>query len=288
MRKERYYQWLPNTGFDNEIVKLTDIYEDNGVIYYKFSNDEVCNETFIASYTKDVNDLKGKMLVELASKNDIWTPNLVKSKSIMMKDDGIQSSDGSQIKEIPPFDDIAGSSDNGGISNSAVGKVRLIPPTSSSCTNVKPIDYKDYMSEEDLYKLGLITEIKKENKEVVENNVEVPKNNSINKEEFTNSTKEVLPIEKIEDNEKIVETDPVAILVNAAAKNRTVIPMELEIDLPSVDLFNIAYANFENGGDKFIDVILSHIDYAILKDALRTALLSAYSYNLEQEDSKQE
>ena len=288
MRKERYYQWLPNTGFDNEIVKLTDIYEDNGVIYYKFSNDEVCNETFIAPYTKDVNDLKGKMLVELASKNDIWTPNLVKSKSIMMKDDGIQSSDGSQIKEIPPFDDIAGSSDNGGISNSAVGKVRLIPPTSSSCTNVKPIDYKDYMSEEDLYKLGLITEIKKENKEVVENIVEMPKNNSINKEEFTISTEEVLPIEKIEDNKKIVETDPVAILVNAAAKNRTVIPMELEIDLPSADLFNIAYANFENGGDKFIDVILSHIDYAILKDALRTALLSAYSYNLEQEDSEQE
>ena len=291
MRKDRYYQWLPNTGFDNEIVKLNRIYEEDGVIYYEFSNDEICNESFIAPYTKDVNDLKGKMLVELASKNDIWTPNLVKSKSIMMKDDGIQASDGSQIKEIPPFDDIAGSSDNGGISNSAVGKVRLIPPTSSSCTNVKPIDYKDYMSDEDLYKLGLITEIKKENKEVIKPVVETQECDSINKEEnvqpFSVITEKEI-ISELDQSKTIVETDPVAILVNAAAKNRTVVPMELEIDLPSVDLFNIAYANFENGGDKFIDVILSHIDYAILKDALRTALLSAYSYNLEQEDSEQE
>ena len=227
------------------------------------------------------------MLVELSSEKDIWTPNLVKSKSIMMKDDGIQSSDGSQIKEIPPFDDIAGQSDNGGISKSAVGKVRLIPPTTN--VNIKPIDYKDYMSDEDLYRLGLITEIKKEDKEIVENVVDTSKNVNINKEEFTNSTIEVLHNEVvIERPNEIVETDPVAILVNAAAKNRTVVPMELEIDLPSVDLFNIAHANFENGADKFIDVILSHIDYAILKDALRTALLSAYSYNLEQEDSKQE
>ena len=193
------------------------------------------------------------------------------------------------VENIPKvtFDDIAGQSDNGGISKSAVGKVRLIPPTTN--VNIKPIDYKDYMSDEDLYRLGLITEIKKEDKEIVENVVDTSKNVNINKEEFTNSTIEVLHNEVvIERPNEIVETDPVAILVNAAAKNRTVVPMELEIDLPSVDLFNIAHANFENGADKFIDVILSHIDYAILKDALRTALLSAYSYNLEQEDSKQE
>ena len=72
------------------------------------------------------------------------------------------------------------------------------------------------------------------------------------------------------------DNDPVAILVNKSAKFESVISMDLKLDLPAKSLFNIASENFENGEETFINVILSHIDYETIKNALKAALLDAY------------
>lgn len=259
MKIDRYYQWLPNSGFDNEVVKLVNVYEDSGVMFYEFSNGEVCNEEFVASFTKEPKALQGKMLVELSSRKDIWQFEKITSRTINTGQGDIMSPDGrAVIKEIPPLEDIASAGDSDTV-NTSVGRVRLIAPK-TNVNFISPIDYKDYIKVE-------------EKKEVVEV-----------KEEFTKKQEEVF----IEENTKkeninncVVDTDPVSILVNASAKNKTIIPMELNVELPTVDLFNIAAKNFENGAEKFIDVVLSHINYDMLKDALKTALLEAYSGNAE-------
>lgn len=265
MKRERYYQWLPNTGYDNQVVKLTNIYEEDGAIYYEFSNGEICNETFIAPFTKNIIDLNGKMLVELSSKNDIWTQNVISSKTVASNKD-IQSSDGLSYSEIPPLEDLAqieAGAQSGNV-KSKVGSIRLIPPK-TKVDKVPNIDYKDYMNDEDLIKLGLIEEKTIIKEEITEDEVEV---STIKEEE-----------EKTNINNVIVVTDPIAILVNASAKNKINVPMELSIDLPSVDLFKIASTNFENGAEKFIDVILSHINYDMIKDSLKNALLLSYTDN---------
>lgn len=261
MRKDRYYQWLPNSGFDNEIVKLVNVYEDSGVIFYEFSNGEVCNEEFVASFTKEPKALQGKMLVELSSQKDIWQFEKITSRTINTGQGDIMTPDGrTVIKEIPPLEDITNASDSDTV-NTSVGRVRLIAPK-TMINSIPPIDYKDYMKEEE-YKEKEIIDIEET---ITEKQEEV----------FIEKT-----LEKENINKSVVETDPVAILVNASAKNKTVIPMELNVELPTVDLFNIASKNFENGAQKFIDVVLSHINYDMLKDALKTALLEAYSGSVE-------
>jgi hypothetical protein len=260
MKIDRYYQWLPNSGFDNEIVKLVNVYEDSGVMFYEFSNGEVCNEEFVASFTKEPKALQGKMLVELSSRKDTWQFEKITSRTINTGQGDIMSPDGrAVIKEIPPLEDIASAGDSDTV-NTSVGRVRLIAPK-TMVNSIPPIDYKDYIKVE-------------EKKEIVE----------IKEEKITEKVEEVFIEEtpkKENINKSVVETDPVAILVNASAKNKTVIPMELNVELPTVDLFNIASKNFENGAEKFIDVVLSHINYDMLKDALKTALLEAYSSGVE-------
>lgn len=273
-KKHRYYQWLPNSGFDNEVVELKSIYEEDGNIYYIFSNDEICNENFVAKYTTNIKDLSGKMIVELADEKSIWTPNIVSSKNLSQNSDIQLSNGGNAIREIPPIEDLLAldSTQREGNIKSNLGRIKLLPPT-NTLTNVKPIDYKDYMSDSDLYKLGIIDVMpEKEKKEEKKSEIIPQKVDEVS----------IIKEDKKEDiNNVIIENEPVAILVNAATKTLTTIPMELNINLPTTDLFNIVSKNFENGAEKFVDVILSHIEYEILKEALKDALLNAYSNNQE-------
>ena len=273
MKIDRYYQWLPNTGNDGEIVKLRNIYYDNDIVFYEFSDGEICNEEFIAPYTTSLKDIKGKMLVELSSRNDTWQQDYIKSKAI--SDPNIQSERGGQ-REIPPLDDILNSS-NDVIENSAIGKYRLVPPKSNK--TILPIDYKDYMSNEDLIKMGLIEAPKEVVKNIEEEIIVKPTKEEIETDIIKYEKDDINNQEDIvvETTKKTEETNPIAILVNASAKNPITIPMELTIDLPSKDLFNIVKNNFEDGSEKFIDVILSHIDYDMLVSSLKEALTNAYN-----------
>lgn len=269
MKQDRYYQWLPNSGNDGDIVKLRRIYVENDIKFYEFSDGEICNEEFIAPYTTELKNLKNKMLVELSSKNDIWETEYIKSKSIIDKD--IQSNDGNSTlnKEIPPLEDIS-NSDNGLISQSSVGKFRLIAPKEKS---VPCINYFDYMSDEDLIKIGL--------KEApIENIIETPvvETPSISATNIEDNTPLIVNECKEKTNiNTYIEHDPISILVNASSKKEINIPMELCIELPSKELFNIAKNNFENGAEKFIEVILADIEYETFKNSLREALISAYN-----------
>ena len=158
MKIDRYYQWLPNSGFDNEIVKLVNVYEDSGVMFYEFSNGEVCNEEFVASFTKEPKALQGKMLVELSSRKDTWQFEKITSRTINTGQGDIMSPDGrAVIKEIPPLEDIASAGDSDTV-NTSVGRVRLIAPK-TMVNSIPPIDYKDYIKVEEKKE---VVEIKEE------------------------------------------------------------------------------------------------------------------------------
>lgn len=275
MKKDRYYQWLPNSGNDGEIVKLRNIFLENDIIFYEFSDGEICNEEFIAPYTTKLSDLQNKLLVELASKNDVWETSYIKSKSIT--DSNIQSTNGDNInKEIPPLEDIFNSKDDV-ISNSNIGKFRLIAPKEKK---VSSIDYFEWMSDEDLIKLGLIKPAPIETPSLSTDNIE---NDNcvliINDEDVNNNTTVTISENDQEKNNinNYIENDPISILVKASYKKEVNIPMEICIELPSKELFNIAKNNFDNGELKFIDVILADIDYDTFKNSLREALINAYN-----------
>lgn len=266
MKIDRYYQGLPNSGYDNEIFKLKSIIKEGDIVYYEFDNNEICNEEFIAPFTTNIQNVKGKMFVELASKNDIWTFEFIKSKKNNDKD--IQMSNGSSNIEIPPIEDIRGlENEGGGVVNTNIGRVKLIPPSPKN-KNIPIINYNEYIS-------NSIKEEKNIEKEVEEKN-----NEEANSKKEKEINVEKIPIVE-EKKEIIVDNDPVTILVNGAKKNETIIPMQMSISLPAKELFNIVSNNFENGAEKFVDVILSQIDYDMFKFCLKDALLQAYKYEEE-------
>ena len=106
---------------------------------------------------------------------------------------------------------------------------------------------------------------------------EVEKIEEVKEEPVSIIKKEV----EIEKENVLLDNDPVTILVNTSKKNDTIIPMQMTISLPTKELFNIVSNNFDNGDEKFVDVILSQIKYDMFKVCLRDALLQAYKYEEE-------
>lgn len=269
MKLNRYYQGLPNSGYDGVIVKLVKIFEDNGIIFYEFDNEEICNEEFIAPFTLNIEDVKGKFFVELASEKDIWEIMPIKNKKNIDKDTTREN--GSMDIEIPPYEDISTMS-NSNIIITNNGRVKIVPPT-PNCKYIPPVNYSDYM------------ESAKKNEEVIapekviekESHIEVEKIEEVKEEPVSIIKKEV----EIEKENVLLDNDPVTILVNTSKKNDTIIPMQMTISLPTKELFNIVSNNFDNGDEKFVDVILSQINYDMFKVCLRDALLQAYKYEEE-------
>lgn len=268
---KRYFQWLPGSPNDGQISILNNIFVDEGEIYYEFNDGEICLEDLIAKFTTNSKDIEGKFVVEILSPNDKWTFEEVKSKTNQNFKD-VESQNGGSF-EVPTYEDYFKNGDF----KSNVGTIKYIPPK-TKIVSLPIIDYKDYMSKNDLLLLGID----------VPNDDNVNENNNLTniqddvkiafKECDENIIKDVTPDTTPDNNINNVynDTNPVSILVNSSAKYPSVISMDLTVDLPAKSLFKIANENFENGANTFIDVILSHIDYESIKTSLRDALLNEY------------
>lgn len=253
MKKMVYFQWLPGTLNENTIVNLQRIFEDDGEIYYEFNTGDICSKSLIAECTYDKSNLKNKALVRISAPNNGWCfekNNVGNSKP----DISNVSLNGTTDFEVPTYEDFTGKR----IEND----INYIAPNNK--VHLEPIDEESFMS-------------------VMDDVIEVTPA-LIEKEYETEVTKDTYNITEPEKNDvqkTVINNinDPVAILVNSSSKHESSVTMELNIDLPAKSLFNIAKDNFDDGANKFIDVILNSIDYKCVKDSLRDALLAAYSNN---------
>ena len=260
MRNRNYYQYLPSSEKCGEICMLIGMFVEDGEVYYEFDNGDVCFEDLICKCTTNKDDFKGKLLVELNSKSDVWKFEKINDKvdQSVLKD--VQHNAGKDF-EIPTFGDrYEQKKDN-----------ILITPPSNRIINVKSPNYKDYLSNEELEILGILPSTNSFNKINECSDV-----TDIIKYDASSSHDDSTSIKNDVINNKI-DNDPVAILVNSATKFATDVNMQLSINLPATSIFKIVNENFENGAEKFINVILNDIKYDAIKDALKLALFREYS-----------
>lgn len=272
MKEKIYYQWLPGTEQENSVVILQRIFLEDDDVYYEFSDGNICHEDLISYGTCDSKDLIGKALVQIPSYGDRWSFDRISAKNLKQFND-VSHQAGEQNFMIPTLNDY-----NSTGNKNYTSDIKYTSPKSSKYIS---IDYKDWMSIMDLRKLGLISETLEIDDVVdikeIDESVQISKENDIT---ATSSNSSVIEVDKSADiniSNSLIDIDPVAILVNKSAKYQSTISMELNIDLPSKSLFKIASENFENGEDTFLDVILSHIDYATIKESLRESLRAAYN-----------
>ena len=274
MKDKFYYQFLPGSNNEGEVCLLTNMFVEDGEIYYEFDNGEICFSELIADFTTNQNDLKDKVMVQLASRYDKWTfddatNNIDKSALIDVKKE-----DGGDF-QIPTYNDRYSS--NGSI-------IKYNAPKIIGATNVKKPDLKDFLSYNDQVLLGVIDENLAPKYEPTVDEITNVNISAVDKSDnsIIICEKEIEPKAIITNNininnQKDYSNDPVAILVNKSAKFTSDISMTLSIDLPAKSLFKIAKDNFDKGDETFIDVILSDIDYSTIKKSLRDALLNEYS-----------
>ena len=303
MKERVYYQWLPGTENEGTVSILSNIFVEDGEKYYEFTDGNLCYEGLICDFTTDPNKIKGKALVRVISPKDLWTFETIKSKS-MESFAGVSSESGATNIEIPSLFDYNSNSSN------KSAKVKYIPPKNQLLSSFYNIDYKDWMSDNDLKLLGIIednciSDIVHEchDNYQADNNmpycndncqvdlsgeINISDNNSISvvniktdksyitEVKYPNTTLLTNDINNQSDK-NFDDNDPVAILVNKAAKFESTISMDLNIELPAKSLFKIASENFENGEETFLNVILSHIDNEKIKQSLKDALKNAYN-----------
>ena len=268
MKRPRYFQWLQgeNSGI---ITKLVNITEMDGEYFYNFEDGESCNQRFISQMTSSPAALKDKFMVEVISPNDPWRVEQIGTG--FFKDAMTQEN-----VDVPPLEDITGASGNGNlidISKSAVGTMRFIAPRYNG-----PM-YELPSLDEYFYEDTPPTPVKKQKldgatasfkKVAPEPEVTMP---STPPPAVTPAYIQPTVETKYEEPSA---SDPVRILAKTCKKRDTDIDLTISIKLPSKAVYNIASAEFEDGGSKFINYLIEGIDINSIISELRNALTAAY------------
>ena len=110
------------------------------------------------------------------------------------------------------------------------------------------------------------------------NNQNHEKEESISVIEKAPITSEKENVQLTNDKEKkILDINPVHILVQSSKKENSIINMELDISIPSKEIYTIIENNFENGTELFLNYIIDKLDIQIIKDSLKNGLKNYYS-----------
>lgn len=261
MKRNRYFQWIAGEN-EGTISILDNITEYDGEYFYNFTDGESCNQRFVAKMTASPGDIKHKFVVEINSPNDPWKVETINSKTFT----DVQTQ---ERVEIPALDDIARASGSGqslSIDKSHIGETRYIAPTYRGPFYELP-SLDDYFVNDKCVDESTNTdaEAKKEDKSAVyvspkrkkqdDDNIETTQENCIN----------------ISDDMK-----PIKILVDKCKRKPIDIEMNITLNVPSTNVFNIANDEFENGSKLFVEYIVSQLDVAVIKESLKAALLETY------------
>lgn len=286
MKRTRYFQWVDGelSGVISTLVNITSI---DGEYFYNFTDGESCNLRYISKMTNNPSDLKGKVMVEIASPNDPWVADIISTKTF--KNAGTD-----EIVDIPPLEDITSQSTSGtgqtlNIEKSVLGTKKFKAPKFNGPFSELP-SLDDYYMNESLVETINTDKVSKYT-EVAEAPVaEAPV--SKKKEIDTIGVTEVsetksaevkpkdIPTQAIYNSAASVHTDsPIEILAKTCKKHSTDINLTITMDLPSKAIYKMVSEEFENGGTAFIDSLISNLDVNDVIDSIRTALILAYSKN---------
>lgn len=267
MKRPRYFQWLQGENLGT-ISKLDNITEIDGEYFYNFDDGESCNQRYISKMTTSPAELKDKFMVEIVSPNDPWRVEEIGTG--LFKDAMTQEN-----VDIPPIEDITGASGQGNtldISKSAVGTTKFVAPRYKGPMYELP-SLDDYFYTEEVKpvsaqkpKLDGATATFKRSVNVVEPTI-APKPTTYSPPSAQLTPKYESPVDA---------SDPVRILAKTCKKRDTDIDLTISIKLPSKAVYNIASAEFEDGGSKFINYLIEGIDINSIISELRNALITAY------------
>lgn len=259
MKQTRYFEWIAGEDIGT-ICVLDHVEEEEGHLYLHFANGDACDVEFVAPMTTDISLLKNKFMVEIAGPSNAWTTETILPKKYVDRSmtDGVDY-------EIPTLHDMlqSGNGSTANLSNSNVGKLKLVPPkiTLTSVPSLPTIE--DWGKRHDAPKTyGRPVE--------QENNVDkvfVPDEPK---------TENVVTVDKPKETKGSVDFNPVKILYDKCKKNKTDVDLTLTINLPSKSMFNLADCEFENGGEDLIDYILKDVKTNMIKSALKTSLMMFY------------
>lgn len=268
MKRPRYFQWLhgENAGIITKLVNITEI---DGEYFYNFEDGDSCNLRFVSKMTSSPSELKDKFMVEVVSPNDPW--RVEKIDMGFFKDAMSQEN-----VDVPPLEDITGASGTGNsinISKSAVGTMKFIAPKYNGPMYELP-SLDDYFYEdvhkEPVKKQKLDGATATFKKLAPEPEITMPSTPPpVLTSAHVNTTLE-------NKNEDQSASDPVRILAKTCKKRDTDIDLTISIKLPSKAVYNIASAEFEDGGSKFINYLIEEIDINSIISELRNALTTAY------------
>lgn len=283
MARKRYFEWLDGE-LKGEVSILESITEFDGETFYNFEEDS-CNLRYISKMTSNVLDLRGKIMVEVENPHNIWTFRPISTS--VPKD---VRCDGNE--EIPTLHDII-HSDGSTIEKSNYGSDELVPPRRPQTLRNLP-DPKDYKAEDPVIE-DPAPDVPTQAQDDVPAPVQVQepelREDVVMSEGPEETAHQAFQYDGIDlmmpecDAEStsvsvfnnIQPKSPVEILVGKCKKHEYSIPLEITANLPAKALYDIANEEFENGGDAFINCIVSEIDISDIISALKDALKSAYS-----------
>jgi hypothetical protein len=263
MKQTRYFEWIAGEDM-GEICVLSHVEEEEGHLYLHFTNGDVCDIDFVSPMTTDTALLKNKFMVEIAGPSNAWTTEAIVPRKYVDRSmtDGVDY-------EIPTLHDMlqSGNGSTANLTNSNVGKMKLVPPKISLSTVPSLPTIEDWGKRKDASKTHG-RPIEQENKQ----------------EKIVVSPEPLPEIVAVVDNNEVtlkekkgsVDFNPVKILYDKCKKNKTDIELTLTINLPSKPMFDLADSEFENGGDDLIDYILKDVKTNMIKSALKTSLKQFY------------
>lgn len=264
MKEKRYFEWI--YGDDaGKVVELEYIDEFEGEVFYHFDDGEACNLRYISPITDVVSDLKEKVIVEVESRANVWTFDVVKARTY--KDESM-----TEAIEIPTLHDVVSSQGQreATIDNSNLGSQILVPPRVKQRKRALP-------------------KIENWSNTPAPAPVAKPKPQTMTEEPKPVKKESLVPTEPVETkavaNIEVASkpefpNNPVAILVDSCKKKQTKVNMSLMMDLPSPDIYRIAKEDFENGDEKFIDRVVSGLGTELIIDALKSALKESYESHM--------
>jgi hypothetical protein len=247
-----------------EICVLSHVEEEEGHLYLHFTNGDVCDIDFVSPMTTDTALLKNKFMVEIAGPSNAWTTEAIVPRKYVDRSmtDGVDY-------EIPTLHDMlqSGNGSTANLTNSNVGKMKLVPPKISLSTVPSLPTIEDWGKRKDAPKThGRPIEQENKQEKIVVSPEPLPEIVAVV------DNNEVTPKEK----KGSVDFNPVKILYDKCKKNKTDIELTLTINLPSKPMFDLADSEFENGGDDLIDYILKDVKTNMIKSALKTSLKRFY------------
>ena len=293
-KEQRFFQWLIGEK-EGEVSVLDYIFQEDGEYYYSFTDGEACAVEFISPMTKNITELQNKILVEIPSRKSLWTFKTIEMEKRLAATDGGQEA----LIDVPPIEEITGgkvSADgkNIDVENSVLGKRKIIPPKYSGNMRPLPEIEKWLKSDEPVeQKTAVEQPVAMTPEEMMKKLKEMGYNVSENgtpqsevtvvpepiKEEATPipATPVVPAPEPVVEKPRPWANHPAVILAETSKKHETDIELTLTIKLPSKSVYLMAEEEFENGGEIFIDYLVSNISSEVIIESLKDAIKAGYT-----------